>query len=59
MLILAKATLLAARARCESRGAHWRSDFPDTDPSQQYADIISYDNGAYSIRLDREHEYES
>ncbi|MBQ9048022.1 MAG: FAD-binding protein [Solobacterium sp.] len=59
ILILAKATLLAARARCESRGAHWRSDFPDTDPSQQYADIISYDNGAYSIRLDREHEYES
>ena len=59
ILILAKATLLAARERRESRGSHWRSDYPDTDASLQYADIISYDDGAYSIRLDKEHEYES
>lgn len=59
ILILAKAALLAARERRESRGSHWRSDCPDTDASLQYADIISYDDGAYRIRLDKEHEYES
>ena len=59
ILILAKAALLAARERRESRGSHWRSDCPDTDAPLQYADIISYDDGAYRIRLDKEHEYES
>lgn len=59
ILILAKAALLVARERRESRGSHWRSDCPDTVASMQYADIISYDDGAYRIRLDREHEYES
>jgi succinate dehydrogenase / fumarate reductase flavoprotein subunit len=31
LLPLAEATLAAARARTESRGAHWREDFPDRD----------------------------
>jgi succinate dehydrogenase/fumarate reductase flavoprotein subunit len=30
MLILSKAMLMSALAREESRGAHFRSDFPDT-----------------------------
>lgn len=32
-LLTAEAVTLAARDRCESRGAHWRSDFPATDPA--------------------------
>jgi len=33
--IVARALISAARARRESRGAHTRMDFPDTEPSQQ------------------------
>jgi succinate dehydrogenase / fumarate reductase, flavoprotein subunit len=32
MLTLAEAVLRAAIARKESRGAHWRTDYPDRDP---------------------------
>jgi len=31
LLSLAQATLASARARTESRGAHWREDFPQRD----------------------------
>ena len=31
MLTLAKLLTVAARQRCESRGVHYRNDFPDTD----------------------------
>jgi succinate dehydrogenase / fumarate reductase flavoprotein subunit len=34
MLTVAEAVLRAAAARTESRGAHWRTDFPDKDPEQ-------------------------
>ena len=34
LLIVARAVLASARARTESRGGHFRTDFPDTDPRQ-------------------------
>lgn len=34
LLIVARAVVASALARTESRGGHFRSDFPDTDPAQ-------------------------
>lgn len=59
MLTLAGATLTAARERRESRGAHCRSDHTDTKDEFGYSTLVSYNNGDYSVRLDREHSYES
>ena len=59
ILTLAKATLICAKSRQESRGAHYRSDFPDTKEECKAATIISFDNGAYRTYLDKEGKYES
>jgi succinate dehydrogenase / fumarate reductase flavoprotein subunit len=59
ILTLAKATLSCAKFREESRGAHIRTDYPDTSDSWKAATVISYDNGEYRTRLDLEKEYES
>ena len=59
ILTLARATVACALERQESRGAHWRSDFPKTDEAFQSATIISYNDGHYSVRLDKERTYES
>lgn len=59
ILTLARATVTCALSRRESRGAHWRSDFPRTDAALQAATIIAYDGGNYSVRLDEERAYES
>lgn len=34
LLIVGRAVIASALARAESRGAHYRTDFPDTDPAQ-------------------------
>ena len=59
ILTLARATLECALARRESRGAHYRSDHPDTDSDLCYATLISFHDGQYSVRLDKEGVYEN
>ena len=45
-LFSAKATILSALQRNESRGAHQRSDFPLLDPLCQFNCLISMDNNS-------------
>ncbi|MBQ1849886.1 MAG: FAD-binding protein [Lachnospiraceae bacterium] len=59
ILTLARAVLTCAQERRESRGAHYRSDHTETKEEYASATIISYDNGAYRTRLDKEGAYES
>lgn len=59
ILTLAKAVLTCALARTESRGAHYRSDFPETDSTQGFATLISYSGGAFRTRLDKDGSYEN
>ena len=59
ILTLARAVLVSADARKESRGAHFRSDYPEENSELQAASVISYDDGAYSVRYDREGRYEN
>lgn len=59
ILTLARATLACAKARRESRGAHFRSDFPNADDRFGFATLISCDHGEYRVRLDEEGEYEN
>lgn len=58
ILTLARATLECALARRESRGAHYRSDYPETDENFQYATLISCADGSFRVRPDKEGEYE-
>lgn len=59
ILALAKATLICAKSREESRGAHYRKDFPETKEEWKAATLISYDDGAYRTYLDTEGKYEN
>ena len=43
-LFSAKATIVSALQRNESRGAHQRSDFPKLDPSCQFNCLVSMDD---------------
>ncbi|MDX2025466.1 L-aspartate oxidase [Microcella sp.] len=46
LLPLARLTAAAALARTESRGAHWRHDFTDTDPTQRVRRVVVRPGGA-------------
>ena len=59
ILTLAKATLICAKSREESRGAHYRSDHPTSKDDHKAATIISYSGGDYHAYLDTEGKYES
>ena len=59
ILTLARAALTSAKERMESRGSHCRSDYPDTEEKMAAASIVTYDGGAYRVRLDKEYSYES
>lgn len=59
ILTLAKATLLCAQSRQESRGAHYRSDYPTSSDAYKAATIIRYDDGTFTTYLDTEGKYES
>ena len=59
ILTLARAVLSCAKFRKESRGAHYRSDYPKESEEFGCATLISFDNGDYSIRSDKEGVYES
>ena len=59
ILSVARATLKCALERRESRGAHFRSDYPARDEAYDHATLISYDGGSYRVRPDKEDAYES
>ncbi len=59
VLTLARAALTCALERRESRGAHYRSDYPAEEEGAAFATLISYDHGRYTVRQDRERAYES
>ena len=54
MLLTAEATVSAALMRAESRGAHQRADYPETDPAWQRTIIVRPevgDNGAMGMQF--------
>ena len=58
ILNLAKATLVAAESRKESRGAHLRSDYPERSDDYKASTIVSLKDGRISTRLINEDDYE-
>jgi succinate dehydrogenase / fumarate reductase flavoprotein subunit len=59
ILTLARAVVTCANERRESRGAHYRSDNPDSLDEYAYSSVISFNEGSYNVRLDKENIYES
>lgn len=59
ILVAARAALVCAQERRESRGAHYRSDAPQSSDDYAYATLIAYDDGAFRVRQDKERAYEN
>ena len=49
---LAVAMLMSALKRSESRGAHYRSDFPETNDEYRKTTVSRYENGAVKITFE-------
>ncbi len=58
-IALGRAVMESAFFRKESRGAHYRSDFPEQGSDCGYSSIIRFCDDELKIRYDREKEYES
>lgn len=53
LYLLATAIVRAALERHESRGSHWRSDFPDSSNKWLKRIVQRYDqNGKWSVKLE-------
>ena len=50
MFICAEAVVTAALSRTESRGAHQREDFPDTDDAFLHNQVVELRAGALFLR---------
>ncbi len=59
IMTLARAVLTCAEYRKESRGAHYRSDFKESADGVSHATLISYDDGSFTVSLDKENAYEN
>lgn len=59
ILTVARAALVCALARRESRGAHYRSDVPQSSDDYAHATLVAYDDGAFRVWQDKEKTYES
>lgn len=53
-LVLAKSILLSALARTESRGAHYRTDYPEADPELCAASIVKFQDGKICVTFEKE-----
>ena len=54
MAVLGRAILLSALKRTESRGAHNRSDYPESSPSLRAASIARWENGEIHITFEED-----
>ena len=59
IMTLARAVLTCAEYRKESRGAHYRSDYKESSDELSHATLISYDDGSFTVNLDKENAYEN
>jgi len=54
MLLLARALVRHAAERTETRGSHWREDFPDRDDDAWRVHLVTHLDTAQRLRISRE-----